>query len=247
MTRRLPIAEFHSELAYDALLDALSLANRLAERPRTYEELRRLYPDVPAETLDRQLRRLIRSGIVRERDGRYEAASSVIATQSQGGPMGPLSELFIPAVMSVVFEPGQGLLLHLNLRLDPALQERLETDFVRPLHHELADLVQESNDDTHERFVIVAGTPTALRGVEGLERALEVLRHAARDRVDPRRRSLSLLSYVQGRFFRPEPVLRAVVEFEKRLEAFRAGPNEEANYSLLIGTGSRSRSLGALR
>lgn len=241
MSQPIPIAiaDLQSEQAHDALLDALSLANLLLETPRTREELEVLYPASSGVDLDRHLRQLVRSGVIRLRDGRFEATSTAVAARRLGDQFGLLSEVFVPALMGIAFDSSESLLLQLELRLNLDEQKRLYEDHITTLYEELTRLANEDTEGTHERFVFVAAAPTVSYGEGGIDRALDIMRQAARDRAHPEKKPRAILSYFQGRFRLPARVMRSVMDFEKRMDAFRAPPTE-ATYSLVLGTGTRT-------
>lgn len=237
------VTELHSEQAYDALMGAMSIAGRLIESPCTRNELAEAFPNIPPAQLDRHLRRLIRSGLARMEDGTYEATSQVLYSHRQGALMNLVSELFLPALMSLTLDSEQGLLLSLHLNLSEVTQEKLFENEVRGLFQKLSDLADEPAPETHERFVMVIGTPNPPKELEGIDSALDILRSAANERANPETRARAILSYSHARFGSPERAAKLILRFEQDFDPFKT-KRQDANYQLLLGFGHRLPSNG---
>lgn len=244
MSSPLSAAVFHSEKAYDALLDAMPLAGRIIQSPCTEEELLREFSDLDRPSLVKMLSRLVRGDIVRKVGDKYEATSTFLYSYRQGTQLEAVSELFLPMVLGVAEDPGDGLLLHLELALSVEEQLDLFSGPVKGLLANLSALGDQPAKETHERCLFVLGTPDVPVPQTGLDRILEILRRSARDRVDPARRDRSILTFFQGRFATTQLATRAVLDFESQFASKKAN-TENMTYSLVVGLGRRPSSGGA--
>jgi hypothetical protein len=240
MNQQFPIAEIESELAYDALLDGLSLVSRLIQSPCTLEQLADEFPDVPSmEELERQLHRLVRSGIVKKEGNVYQVTAPFFLAHRQGGQLDLLNEMFLPALLGVVAEGAEGLLLPIHLHLRQEEQKELFAQEVTPLLQELSRVADESGECGPDRYVFIAGTPDFPREPIGFDLALEIVRNAARNRADPARRDRSIITYFQARLDSAADIHRSLLQFEQKFESRKAPPSE-ANYVLLLGAGMKT-------
>src|SRR5690606_26977463 len=241
MSRLLPIATVETEVAYDALLDSLSLVSRLIQSPCTIEELASEFPDGPStEQLEHLPGRLVRSGIVRQEGNLYDVAAPVVVAHRQGGQLDFLREVYVPALLGLVAQDSEGMLLPIHLSLTQEEQEGLLSREVLPLLQEFSRIADESGESGPDRYVFVAGTPDVPQDRTGFDLAMEIVRTAAMNRADPSRKSRSLLTYFQTRLANAGEIHRAILEFESRMEPRRARP-AEANYVLLVGAGTKAR------
>jgi len=241
MSRLLPIATVETEVAYDALLDSLSLVSRLIQSPCTIEELASEFPDGPStEQLEHLLGRLVRSGIVRQEGNLYDVAAPVVVAHRQGGQLDFLREVYVPALLGLMAQDSEGMLLPIHLSLTQEEQEGLLSREVLPLLQEFSRIADESGESGPDRYVFVAGTPDVPQDRTGFDLAMEIVRTAAMNRADPSRKSRSLLTYFQTRLASAGEIHRAILEFESRMEPRRARP-AEANYVLLVGAGTKAR------
>lgn len=238
MSATRPLVEFHSELAYDALGDAMPLVTRLIHAPCTKEELERENPKLAGTVLDRLLGRLVRSGILRQVENRYEATASFVWAYRQEGILSVVSQLFIPMILSLSEDPVDGLLLHLDLDLSVEEQEAFLPGEIHGLFGDLSVLAEEPAENSQERCLIIFGTPNVPPLPPGLDRTLALLRHAARDRVDPVLQQRAFLASFDARFGYPGRAAARILSWAERFEK-RTSPPETAAYGVVLGLGRR--------
>lgn len=238
MSATRPLVEFHSELAYDALGDAMPLVTRLIHTPCTKEELERENPKLAGTVLDRLLGRLVRSGILRQVEDRYEATASFVVAYRQEGILSVVSQLFIPMILSLSEDVTDGILYHLDLNLTVEEQEAFRLGELHGLLESLGSLGGEATEATLDRCVIAFGAPNVPGGQEGLDRTLAILRHAARDRVDPALSRRAFLATLDTRLGNPTRAAARIVEWGEKFEK-RTAPPATATYSVVLGLGRR--------
>lgn len=238
MSAHRPIVELHSELAYDALGDAMPLATRLVHAPCTKEVLERENPKLAGPVLDRLLGRLVRSGVLRQAGDRYEVAASFVVAYRQEGILSVVSQLFIPMLLSLSEDVGDGILYHLDLNLTVEEQEAFRLGELHGLLESLGSLGGEPAGQAIDRCVIAFGAPNVPAGQEGLDRSLAILRHAARDRVDPLLKDRAFLATLDTRLGNPARAAARIVEWGEKFEKRTASP-ATATYSVVLGLGRR--------
>lgn len=238
MSASRPLVEFHSELAYDALGDAMPLVTRLIHAPCTKEVLERENPKLAGTVLDRLLDRLIRSGIVRLAGDRYEATASFVVAYRQEGILSVVSQLFIPMILSLSEDVTDGVLFQLDLDIGAEEQERFFQREVQGLLESLGTLGEEPAETNQERCVIAFGAPDVPPGQQGLDRTLSILRHAARDRVDPRFKDRAFLASLDTRLGYPAKAAAHILSWGEKFQK-RTAPPETATYSIVLGLGRR--------
>lgn len=231
------IPAFKSEQAADAVLEAGSIFHRLSQSPCTLEDLARSYPHFSSAELERHLRKLVRSGLVKKDGPTYEVATSFFYTYPQGTQMDFLSKLFIPVLLNLAMNSTEGLLLPMYLNLTPEEQEKVFETRVTRLFEELSVLADQADEESQDRIVFVAGTPTFSPEKEGLDQALEILRQAASDRATPHRRSHAILSYFRAPMSSTIEANQTIFRFERDFGSIRTKPSE-ATFVLMLGFGA---------
>lgn len=236
MTRASRIPSFTSEEASDAVLEAGAILHRLGQSACTKEDLQRAFPRLSSRELERLLRKLVRSGLVRKEGEVYAVASSFFYAYPQGTQMDFLGKLFIPVVVSLAMDAAEGLLLPVYLRISPEEQERLFDDKVTKLFEQMSALADQADDQSQDRMLFVAGTSRFSPELEGFEQAMEILRQAGKDRADPVWRPRAILSYFRAPMGSVGAANQLIMQFEETFEPVKAR-QIEANYVLLLGFG----------
>ncbi len=231
------IPAFTSEQAADAVLEAGTIYHRLSQSPCTLEELARSLPQYSLEELERQLRKLVRSGLAKKDGPTYRIATSFFYAYPQGTQMDFLGKLFIPVLLNLAMDSSEGLLLPMYLNLTPEEQEKIFATRVTKLFEELSSLADQADEGSQDRILFVAGTPTFPTELEGLDQALAILRQAAKDRATPHRRSRAILSYFRAPMNSATEANRAILQFERGFESIKTEPSE-ATFVLMLGFGA---------
>lgn len=237
-----PVAKVGTEAAWDALQDGMELLLRLFSGPRTTAELAAATRDEPAQ-VERKLARLVKTGLVKKADERWEVVARHVHQVRQEGMVTSLTRYVLPSLTRAAREPGGAFWVQLDLCLSHEEQASLRTS-VLAMNEELNELSLQAADDQVACTAVVAGTSDVPRTTDPAEKILETVRRAARQRVTPETADRAALWQFDGLFGRAsvpdaEQVVRAAAE---RLRARECPAGERATYTLLLGFFVRERS-----
>lgn len=234
------ITEVQSETAYDAMQDGMPLVVRLVSRPATFDELLQVEPRLPRAVVERRLLRLIRTGLVREESGRYEAVARVVQQTRQEGIITSLSRYVLPMFTHLVRDPERAFVTQIDLHLPLEEQRSLRHGPIQELLLKIDALTDEATHDSRPGMCVVVGTSDLPPPGDTGERLLETVRRSARQRSTASLADRAILTQ-QDAYFSIDafPKAEALVrELAETLSSRRAG-SQKPNYTLALAFGAR--------
>src|SRR5690606_39124520 len=102
------VANIHSETGWDALAGELPVVVRVMSSPATLEELAEVVGEPDLVKVRRRLARLVREGVIVQRDDRYEAPARIIDSVRQEGLLTSFGLHLMPTITRLANDPSCG-------------------------------------------------------------------------------------------------------------------------------------------
>lgn len=189
------VAHIHSETGWDALTGELPLVVRVMSSPATLEEIADVIGEPDLVKVRRRIAKLVREGVIVQRDDRFEAPARIIESVRQEGLLTSFGLHLMPTVTRLANDPGCGIALQLDLDLDEAAQEALCAGWEKELVDELNELSDRPAPSKRPYTLVVFGTSDVPPQAPPSERLIETLKRCARQRSGKDAKRAMLMSY----------------------------------------------------
>lgn len=225
------VARIRSETGWDALSDAYPIIVRLLSGPATLEELAVVAGEIDLVSVRRRLARLIREGVVVQRDGRFESTVGLIDTDQQEGMLTSLSRYLLPVVMKLASDPSAGFVRQIDLDLDEGDQEALCLAGEQDLIEALNEASEVPAPTKWPYALVVIGTSMVPPPAPPEERLVETLKRCAQQRSTPELAARSMLRRYTASFGDPSAAEALVRRAAERASVGRPGKRFTAVYA----------------
>lgn len=236
------VANIHSETGWDALAGELPIVVRVMSSPATLEELAEVVGEPDLVKVRRRIARLVREGVIVQRDDRYEAPARIIDSVRQEGLLTSFGLHLMPTVTRLANDPSCGIALQLDLDLDEAEQEALCAGWEKELVEELNELSDRPAPAKRPYTLVVVGTSDVPPPGPPSERLIETLKRCARQRSGDGAKRAMLMSY-EAHFGHREEAEGLVRKAATRMERKGTG----SSYTLIYGFCANDRRDGGSR
>jgi hypothetical protein len=228
-----------TEIAYDLLREHMDTILTLIDRPTSRGALETSIGKKAVE-------RLVKHGLLAERDGTVHAATDVYAHTRQEGMMAFLESHVLPSLTATMDdESARGTHVFTRyLKLTPARLTAMRESVIIPFLERLAAGTDgETSGETARLTVLAIGTSRVHQDeLEPAEQALHHLKLASMQRVSPEERALAVVSelHVMVDAARHAALLESIEGFLKELDGEVAPAPASASYHLTLATHLRS-------
>lgn len=188
--------------------------------------------------VERRLKRLVRSGLVRQEGDRFEALAQIMQQTRQEGIITSLSRYILPMFTNVVQQPDGTFVTQLDLHLSVEEQRSLRSGPIQETVVALDGLTTELTSETKVCVFAVVGTSDVPPPGDPGDRILDTIRRAARQRSIPAESQQAVLTQ-QEAYFDVAVVRRAEALVRQLADNFdgRKADGAKANYTLALAFG----------